>query len=482
MKKVKTHFILMFVFFVSFLLLFTLKSYAMNLPIVVNGKQATFQSDQTPYVSNSRTMIPIRGLSDDLGYSVVWDGTNGTVKVTYGSSTLILSLNSNVIVLNGKNITIDAQTEVQNQHVYVPLRSVVEAMGGQVGYDSSTGQITISATANTYTVQSGDTLFSISQKFNTTVNTIKTLNKLSSDTIVVGQKLTISSSSSNPTPTPTPTPAPQPTKAIVTASLLNVRYGPGTTYGIAGTLTNQTIVDVQSQYNGWVQIQYGTLKGYVSQTYISFNIPTTPTAPSSGTLSGKVIAIDPGHGGSDSGAIGVDGSYEKTYNWAYANLVKSDLEAMGAKVYLTRPETNTRCGGVYDSGTTADLQCRVDLAASVNANIFMSIHMDWTPGATGTTTFYNSTNTWDGNENPYPVQSKELATYVQNSAVSALGLADRGVQNANFYVNRMAKMPSILIEAGFISNYSDIAVLLAKESQAAQAMAQGIANYFQNVK
>lgn len=481
MKKVKTHLILMFVFFVSFLLLFTMKSYASNLPVFVNGKLATFQSDQSPYVSSTnRTMVPIRGVSDELGYSVVWNGTNGTVEVTYASNKLILPLNKNVVTLNGQSVTIDANTEIRNQHVYVPLRSVAEMMGAQVGYDGTTGNVVV--TTNPYVVASGDTLYSISKKYNLTVNQIQSLNQLSSTNIVTGQKLIVDEGTVSSTTSPAP--APQPTKAIVTASLLNVRYGPGTTYGIAGTLTNQTIVDVQSQYNGWVQIQYGTLKGYVSQSYISFDVPTTSTptpTPTTGTLSGKVIVIDPGHGGSDSGSIAVDGTYEKTLTFQYANSVKADLEAKGAKVYLTRT-SDTRCGGTWDLGTTTDLQCRVDVAANVNANIFVSIHMNWTPGATGSTTYYNDTNNYDGNENPYPVQSKELATYIQNSYQPVLGLSSRGIESANFYVNRMAKMPSVLLEVGFISSSTDLSLIKTREPQTAQAIAQGIVNYFQNVK
>ena len=201
----------MFIASFSFLSLLPIKSHAIDLPIYVNGAEASFASDQMPYVNaSSRTMVPIRGVSDELGYNVVWNSTNGTAEVTYSSNKLILPLNSNVVALNGKSITIDSKTEVRNQHVYVPLRSVAEMMGAQVGYDGTTGKISISnANTSTYVVVSGDTLFSISQKFNIKVDQLKSINHLTSDSIFVGEKLIVNANVpvvSTPTPQPTPTP------------------------------------------------------------------------------------------------------------------------------------------------------------------------------------------------------------------------------------------------------------------------------------
>ena len=293
----------------------------------------------------------------------------------------------------------------------------------------------------------------------------------------VSSSYLITTTSGSATLPPTPTTK----KATVKVNgYLNVRSGPAATYGIKGMLQNGTIVDVLSEKNGWSNVKYGTLNGWVSSIYLTDGAITTP-APTSDVLKGKIIVLDPGHGGSDGGATGVDGTNEKTLALSYAQSTKAELENLGATVYMTRT-SDTRCGGVWDAETNADLKCRTDFAKANNADIFISVHFNWFYGATGTETYYNETNTYDGTVNPYPQESKRLAQAVHQYYQPAVDLYDRKVQNANYYVNRRAVMPSILLEIGFLSNSNDLARVknATVRLQTAQAIAKGVTEYFNN--
>ncbi|MDF2930533.1 MAG: N-acetylmuramoyl-L-alanine amidase [Anaerospora sp.] len=92
----------------------------------------------------------------------------------------------------------------------------------------------------------------------------------------------------------------------------------------------------------------------------------------SNRLSGKVICIDPGHGGNDSGAIGPTGTAEKDNNLAIALLLCDKLEKNGATVILTR-DTDIEVK-VSDASTEAEFGARVDIANDHGADIFISIH------------------------------------------------------------------------------------------------------------
>jgi len=243
------------------------------------------------------------------------------------------------------------------------------------------------------------------------------------------------------------------------------------------------VIDVYTEKNGWAQIQYGNVKGWISTDYIVYGDNSTSNPNPTGTLKGKIVAIDPGHGGNDVGALGIDGSSnEKTLTMAYSNDLKRELEALGAKVYMTRT-SDTRCGGGWTAETNADLACRVNFAKTNAADILISVHFNSAYGATGTETYYNETNNYDGTMNPYPAQSKLLAQSVHKYYRPAIGLGDRGVRNANFYVNRRAAMPSILLEVGFVSNSYDLGRIKNSSVRQAttKAMAKGVQEYFSKV-
>ncbi len=210
--------------------------------------------------------------------------------------------------------------------------------------------------------------------------------------------------------------------------------------------------------------------------------PSPATAPASskgsgiysvsGGLSGKVITIDPGHGGSDSGAVGPNGYTEKEGTFAISQKVASILNQSGAKVVMTRDSDVD----VYGPNASArnELQARVDVGNNANSDIFVSIHCNAfvNPAANGTQTFYYGSS----------YQGQRLAQSIQEKMIEANGLRDRGISTCNFYVVKHSYMPAVLIETAFITNYDEEALLSDDEWQTtmAKAIAEGINEYFSN--
>lgn len=186
----------------------------------------------------------------------------------------------------------------------------------------------------------------------------------------------------------------------------------------------------------------------------------------------KIITIDPGHGGSDSGAVGHNGYTEKEGAFAISQKVASILNQSGAKVVMTRDSDVD----VYGPNASArnELQARVDVGNNANSDIFVSIHCNAfvNPAANGTQTFYYGSS----------YQGQRLAQSIQEKMIEANGLRDRGISTCNFYVVKHSYMPAVLIETAFITNYDEEALLSDDEWQTtmAKAIAEGINEYFSN--
>lgn len=179
-------------------------------------------------------------------------------------------------------------------------------------------------------------------------------------------------------------------------------------------------------------------------------------------LRNKVIAIDPGHGGSDPGAIGPNKLQEKTVTLAVAQKVQALLEKAGATVLMTR-KTDV---DVYGPNASAveELNARTVGANSNKADVFVSLHINafTNPAVGGTATYYYQKSRYD----------VLLANCIQDNLVKSGGLQDRGINAAGFYVIKKTKMPSVLAELAFISNPEEEKLLSTPQFQ--QKLAQGV--------
>jgi N-acetylmuramoyl-L-alanine amidase len=205
-------------------------------------------------------------------------------------------------------------------------------------------------------------------------------------------------------------------------------------------------------------------------------------------VAAPLVAIDAGHGGADSGAVGIlpagsqtglpptfdaDGRtvlFEKDVTLDVAQRLNGFLQGRGFPTVMTRTQ-DLAGGDVPYTTVTADLKARTDIANAAAARLFVSIHENaLSATTTGTETFHFYY------ANP---GARALAQLVHQEVVTALGLPDRGVKTAGFYVLKHTSMPAILVEGAFLSNPNE-ALLLADPNvrqRLAEAVGTGVVKY-----
>ncbi len=188
------------------------------------------------------------------------------------------------------------------------------------------------------------------------------------------------------------------------------------------------------------------------------------TVPSSsGTLNGKVIVIDPGHGGKDGGAHS-NGVSEKNLTLKISQEVRDILSGTGASVIMTR-----------DTDVYPSLTARAQIANDSKAAVFVSIHIN----------SINKDNSRSGGMTFYHMQDPEdrlLAECIQSEIAKVSGIpdlgtwSDRRIYQSGFSVLRNSTVPSVLIEMGFINHKNDRAQMTQKDfaNRVAKAIVKGI--------
>ncbi|MDD6795787.1 MAG: N-acetylmuramoyl-L-alanine amidase, partial [Clostridiaceae bacterium] len=190
----------------------------------------------------------------------------------------------------------------------------------------------------------------------------------------------------------------------------------------------------------------------------------------------KTIVVDPGHnpGNIDRGAR-VNGYDETELNMEIASKLRKELKEKGYNVILTRDFGVS----MSFSTVTESLDYKVNVANLINADLFISIHQNSNdnPSAHGTEVYYSTNDSQYGyisSKESKVAKSSQLASKVVNNISSNTGFYNRGPKDANFYVVRHSKMPSILVECGFISNPSEGAKL--SNSSVQTSIAKAITN------
>ena len=192
----------------------------------------------------------------------------------------------------------------------------------------------------------------------------------------------------------------------------------------------------------------------------------------------RSIFLDPGHGGSDSGAVS-GGVREKDLTLSVYNKVSSKLASLGYTVLTSR-----------NVDKDVDLVDRADQANKANADMLLSIHFN--AGGRGIargieTYYYQATAdrvpkiNKENHNNPERLErSRKLANKVQQNLLYQTGANDRGVKRASFTVLRETSIPSILVELGFIDNPEERNKIKTNEYQErlANGIVDGIVEYY----
>ncbi|MBE6154722.1 MAG: N-acetylmuramoyl-L-alanine amidase CwlD [Firmicutes bacterium] len=186
-------------------------------------------------------------------------------------------------------------------------------------------------------------------------------------------------------------------------------------------------------------------------------------------LSGKIIIIDPGHGGKDPGTVN-DKIYESNINLEISKYLEIELIKNGATVILTRD-------GDYDLSTPnakwrkkSDFDNRIKLINNCDANMYISIHLNYLNDSSysGPQVFYNDTN-------------KNIALVIQEELNKNLN-NDRKIKKIpnKTYMYDKLNIPGVLIECGFLSNPKEKELLISSSYQQklAKIITKGIINYY----
>ncbi|OHX54284.1 N-acetylmuramoyl-L-alanine amidase [Planococcus salinarum] len=245
----------------------------------------------------------------------------------------------------------------------------------------------------------------------------------------------------------------------------NMRTQATTSSEVAARANAGDQLAVVAKQGDWYQVALsGGGTGFIASWVVAagaLELATEEEKPArkKGTLNGLTIVLDPGHGGNDGGTVGVRKTEEKGLTLKTAELLSKHLRSAGAEVYMTR-----------QSDAYVDLRQRVAEAHKVSADAFISIHYDATEdnSVSGFTSYYMHD------------YQQELATYLNSGLGSKLTLRDRGVQPGNYLVLRENRQAAVLVELGFLSNYTEERIISSEQfrEQAALGLYQGTINYF----
>ncbi|MED4018121.1 N-acetylmuramoyl-L-alanine amidase CwlD [Sutcliffiella cohnii] len=194
-------------------------------------------------------------------------------------------------------------------------------------------------------------------------------------------------------------------------------------------------------------------------------------------LSGKIIILDPGHGGPDGGAVGGD-ILEKDVALQVSLYLKDFLQEQGALVMMTREEdVDLASEGTrgYSRRKAEDLRKRVEMINHSDADLFLSIHLNAIPSPKwrGAQTFYYRSIE----------ENQRLAKFVQDEFRKNLENTNRSAKSINgIYLLKHANIPGALVEVGFLSNPSERELLRSEKYQKALAASiyNGIMRHYTN--
>ncbi|WP_172196285.1 N-acetylmuramoyl-L-alanine amidase family protein [Saccharibacillus qingshengii] len=438
--------------------------------IVLNARELTEAKDVMT-VGNI-TMVPIRVVSEELWYKVGWNKQRQRITIGEGSDRLVLTLGETSAEAGPVSVSLQQPPFVKSNTTYVPLRFVGTQMGLEVKWDAPNR--TVYLTNEEPAEQPVPEEVPGAQPPSASVQQISFADGRLS-VLLDGEYSPVSSVLTGPD--------------RIVVDLPDTTLGSGFVQGLPGA-GNQGSIETQGQA-GITGVRFSLFSRspslvrividlerpsdykIYSQGQVLFVEPaqtgdTPPGKPDSASLvpevgdaGRRVIVVDAGHGGKQTGAVGVGGVLEKDLNLAMALKVEAQLKRLaGVDIVMTRSDD-----------TTLSLQGRVDIAESVHADAFVSIHGNsmpiGSPPTSGTETLYSRPD------------SQVFAETMQRHVLEATGLRSRGARTQSLHVTRETTMPAVLVETGFMSPGGDIEQMIDEnwQDKVAASIAAGIAEY-----
>ena len=188
---------------------------------------------------------------------------------------------------------------------------------------------------------------------------------------------------------------------------------------------------------------------------LTISLPNVTASINNLNLLGKIIVLDAGHGGTDSGAK--NGKIvEKELNLLLVKKLEKELISRGATVYLTREEDNDLSARTSER-KRSDLYNRAKYINTIKPNMYISIHLNATTSSSwkGLQVFYNKNNE----------ENKVIAETITNNLKNNINNIREVKEENKYYTYKYIKYPGVLIEAGFISNPDENYLLRQEEYQ-----------------
>lgn len=419
---------------------------ANSIGLYIDGKEII--CDVAPIIQNDRTLVPVRAVFEAFGAECSWNDSAKSVSIS-GNKKIILYIGSSTAYVDGTKKTLDCAPIIQNDRTLVPIRFISETLNYNVEWDNVNRNVYITKkTVNKLSskkISYSDSAMNVKLSFSSPLSGYDSYS-LSSPERIVFELNDCEADDVN-------------TVEIGKNGIERLRMGNHDSYlklvfDISAKLTYKLNLSSDKK-SAEIIINYGT---------------SSETPPSENEDNNFSVVIDAGHGGTDVGTLmkdenGVPYLYEKDINLEMAQYCVEELRKRGITVYATR-----------ETDKTLQLSDRTNLANSKNADLFISVHVNYfsNPEASGTLTLYSKTK--DG-QNPDKISSKEVAGIIQNKLYAALGTSNAGIRSEDeLYVLRNSTMPAVLIEMGFISNDFDRSIITdsAKLKQGAAAVADAV--------
>lgn len=455
--------------------------------VTVMYNDEVVKCDTPPVIMEDRTLVPVRAVFEKIGSSVSWNSAERKVNVNGNGKDIVLYIDDKNAKVNDVEYTMDVTAKIINNRTYVPLRFIAEHSGLNVNWDGTEY---------------------IAKMYEPTDNQIKklTYSKLGDNFVVFIEGTT--------KPDYTYMTLSNPERLVIdfkdsfsklgTINFKENEFISGLRYSQFSLSPNavRIVFDIKDSTKFKIEKSGTKLKVIFS---LEGKIPTTSDDEKSDTkdneknnnikddtenktpeviippssVDGKrIVVLDPGHGGSDPGAIGKDEEtgeeilQEKDPNLEIALIVEKRLKDAGVTVYMTR-----------DDDTYVTLSGRYNYANSKNADLFCSIHNNASENfeTSGTMTMY----AYDEPKKGYTISGKEYATIMQKHMVKALGSTDlKARKNSALAVVRGTNMPAVITESLFVSNESDRNRLLNRNTlkTIANAIADGILEVLEKIE
>ncbi|MFD0670352.1 N-acetylmuramoyl-L-alanine amidase [Cohnella sp. GCM10027633] len=492
--------------------------------LILDGK--VLQPQVPPIIKNNYVMVPVRIITESLGYEVDYLNAKKQVTVSGGAKKIVMSVDQPTAYVDGKPKKMDMPPVLQSNSVLIPLRFLSESVGIQVFWDNPTKSVFLYSDESSNTGNNSEGVEAPGEGNETPGTTDPGTTDPGTTDPGTTDPGTTDPGTTDPGTTDPGTTDPGTTDPGTT--------NPGTTdpgtvdpTPAAGKLyeIRYEAEQVRLKYSGEIAPKVTTLSNpdrlvidFPNVDFAPTFYPMLPTDPAIGktgefqvtghealtkvryslyasapktvrlvldlnkswpyeliqdpTMGDFIISLkkpapdkslftvvlDAGHGGTDPGAQSLNGHWEKEFNIAIVLKVQK-LLAAEERIKLVL----TRSGDTYPT-----LSERAQLANSLKADLFLSVHANsYTSSTNGTETYYTRAD------------SLAFAKAMHAAIVPATKLKDGGVRSKNLHVTRETTMPAALLEIGYMSNKTDNAALWKEDFQdrVAQAIVTGLKQY-----